>query len=88
VGGLALVFSFVKVNGQTFHYFLLNVIQSFRRPALRVWKKDYSVEELNYFRNLKPEEVELHEVIKPVKASRIRDLSLTVNTGGFYKPEE
>ena len=27
VGILSLLFAFVKVNGQTFHYFLLNILQ-------------------------------------------------------------
>lgn len=88
VGGLALVFSFVKINGQTFHYFILNLIQSLRRPSLRIWYKDYSKEELDYLRKRKVEEVEVKEARKPEKSAHIRDLSLTVNTGGFYKPDE
>lgn len=28
VGGIALLFAFVKVNGQQFHYFLLNLVQT------------------------------------------------------------
>src|SRR3989344_27556 len=34
--------AFMRVNGQTVHYFLLNVIQTSKRPALRVWNKELS----------------------------------------------
>jgi len=87
-GGLALIFAFVKVNGQQFHYFVLNLIQSFRRPKLRLWSKQCSKEELDFLRKQKVEEVEVKEARKPAKSEHIRDLSLIVNTGGFYQGEE
>ena len=89
VGGLTLVFAFVKVNGQTFHYFLLNIFQTIRKPSLRLWNKTYSTAELNYWRKANME-VETEEVT-PVKEARhehIRDLSLVVNTGGYYKGDD
>ncbi|HBU06815.1 MAG TPA: hypothetical protein DEB09_01900 [Candidatus Magasanikbacteria bacterium] len=88
VGGLALVFSFIKINGQAFHYFLLNIIQTLRRPSLRVWSKKFTNEELNYWRKQKVEEAEEVVFKKPIKSQHIRDLALIVNTGGFYRPEE
>ena len=88
VGGLALIFSFVKINGQTFHYFVLNLVQSLRRPGLRIWRKDYSKEELDFLRKRKVEEVEVKEARKAAKSAHIRDLSLIVNTGGFYRGEQ
>lgn len=89
IGGSAALLAFAKVNGQNFHYFLLNIIQTLRKPSLRVWQKSYTKEELNYLRKLgatKPEEKEAP--VPTVKRERIRDLALLVNTGGFYKPEE
>ena len=89
MGGLALVFAFVKINGQTFHYFILNILQTTRRPSLRVWNKNYSKKELEYLRKGGVEEVPVEAVAKKeVKRERIRDLALLVNTGGFYRPEE
>jgi len=88
IGGLSLIIAFVKINGQTFHYFLLNIIQTLRRPSLRIWDKRYTAEELKYHLETKQEEV--IEEIKPIRKisyNRIRDLSLIVNTGGYYKPE-
>lgn len=88
IGGLALIFSFVKINGQNFHYFLLNIAQTTRKPGLRVWRKFYGKDDLEYLRNLQPEEVEAPAEKKKVKSQHIRDLALIVNTGGFYHPEE
>ncbi len=89
VGGLALVLAFVKINGQTFHYFLLNIGQTVKRPGLRVWSKHLSDAELNFFRNTGNETVVVEKrERKKVERSHIRDLSLLVNTGGFYKPDD
>ena len=89
IGGGAVTFSFVKVNGQSFHYFLLNIIQTLKKPSLRVWQKSYTKKELEYLRKQGiSEEIteEIHK--KTVKKRHIRDLSLVVNTGGYYKPED
>lgn len=89
IGGLALVFAFVKVNGQTFHYFLLNIIQTLRRPGLRTWHRQLSNDELNLSRRVSDEsEVVVAEPKKNVRARHIRDLALIVNTGGYYHPDD
>lgn len=87
VGGFALLFAFFKPNGQVFHIFLLNIIQSLKKPGLRVWRKEYSTDELNILRQpfTPKEKDELDR--KVVKRERIRDLSLQVNTGGYYQPD-
>lgn len=89
VGSLSLLFAFMKVNGQTFHYFLLNIIQTMRKPSLRIWRKSYSDKELKFLIEQDASVVisELEEG-EPVKREHIRDLALLVNTGGFYRPEE
>lgn len=89
VGGIALLFAFVKVNGQQFHYFLLNLVQTTRKPSLRVWNKAYTKKDLDFLRHMVTEEKIVEEPLKaPVKRERIRDLALLVNTGGFYQPED
>lgn len=87
-GGFSAVFAFARPNGQAFHYFLLNIIQSFRKPNLRVWGKSYSKKELNYLRKI--EKLETGEIVekKETRSEHIRDLALVVNTGGFYKPDD
>lgn len=89
LGGSALVIAFVKINGQPFHYFLLNIVQTLRRPALRVWNKNYDSGDLKRLRD--EAKVVVLETAKPIQRfsySRIRDLSLTVNTGGYYQAED
>jgi len=88
IGGSALILAFVKINGQAFHYFLLNLTQTLRRPSRRIWYKVMDKAELSELR--KGEKVEVAEKIAEVPRlsyNRIRDLSLAVNTGGYYKPE-
>jgi len=89
VGGIAVIVAFVKVNGQSFHYFLLNIIQTVRKPGLRVWFKGYSKDELKYLLSLGKEEIAKEEVpVKKHSNKHIRDLSLIVNTGGYYQGDE
>ena len=88
IGGFALVLAFVKINGQSFHYFLLNIVQTLRRPSRRLWYKSFSKVELT--ESIKSGKVEIVEAVKEIPKmsyNRIRDLSLIVNTGGYYKPE-
>jgi len=89
ISASSLVIAFVKVNGQTFHYFLLNVFQTRRRPSLRIWHKTLTKEELNYLRKREVEAAEVEEPMKKHPERRhIRDLALLVNTGGYYKPDD
>ena len=88
IGGFALVLAFVKINGQPFHYFLLNIVQTVRRPSRRIWYKSFTKNELT--ESIKSGKVEMVEAVKEVPRvsyNRLRDLSLVVNTGGYYKPE-
>jgi len=88
-GGLGLVFAFVKINGQLFHVFLLNFVQTFRKPRLRIWHKDYTNEELQFYASNQPPEVkEKKQGRKQIQRGRLSELSLLVNTGGAYNPEE
>jgi hypothetical protein len=86
-GVSALIIAFVKINGQPFHYFILNMIQYLRKPDLRVWHKSYNKTELNMFRNMKYDIPEILNNKKRTSKKHIRDLSLLVNTGGVYKAE-
>ncbi len=88
VGGLSLVFAFVKINGQAFHYFLLNIVQTLRRPSLRIWRKNYSKKDLEFLRTQIQEKLPEPPKQKIAKRGHIRDLALLVNTGGFYRPED
>lgn len=83
------ILAFTRINGQPFHYFILNIIQTFKRPRLRIWEKYYPD---SLLRVLMKEEVVSISVSRPKKAplssSRLNELTLVVNTGGVYQPEE
>ncbi|MDD4477231.1 MAG: PrgI family protein [Patescibacteria group bacterium] len=91
LGGLtfliSVTFAFIKINGRPFHYFVLNFIQTLKRPKLRVWNKDFFVG----IEKMAEEDVEAKiEHIKPKKfgTSRLAELSLIVDTRGMYEGEE
>lgn len=89
VGGGALILAFVKINGQNFHMFLLNIFQTIKKPSLRVWNKSYTNEELDYMRKFGVAEVVVAKTVRiRAKHEHIRDLSLVVNTGGYYRPDD
>jgi hypothetical protein len=88
VGGLGGTFGFVKINGQPFHVFFLNFLQTATRPPLRVWDKrptDAEIRAATKVEAVVPPHV---TTTKPrPEVSRLRDLTLVVNTGGVYKPD-
>jgi len=86
--GMGVTLAFVKINGQPFHYFLLNLLQTMRRPWLRVWNKELTTAEVR--RYLKPVEIKVmvpRPVKEPLAATKLSELSLIVNTGGVYRGE-
>ncbi|MDD5289949.1 MAG: PrgI family protein [Patescibacteria group bacterium] len=91
VAAPALVIAFIKINGQSFHLFLLNVIQSLRRPRLRVWNRNVTMEELKFEMERKKmgeKKIVAPKITKePLSSSRLAELALVVDTGGMYKGE-
>jgi hypothetical protein len=83
---IAGIFAFLKVNGRPFHFFVLNLIQTLKKPGLRIWNhkigKDLKAEIVN---------IEYKEQI-PKKEfynkSRLAELSLVVDTKGQYQSTE
>ncbi len=83
---LAGSFAFLKINGRPFHFFVLNLIQTFKKPGLRVWNhkkgKDLKADIIN---------IKYKEQI-PTKEffdkSRLAELSLVVDTKGQYQNTE
>jgi hypothetical protein len=83
-------FGYMTVNGQPFHIFFLNVVETLSRPGLRVWDKNPTDLELKYYivpQTVVPTEMGAHHKARP-SSTHLRDLSLTVNTGGVYVPDE
>ncbi len=89
VAGVGLTLAFVRINGQAFHFFMLNIAMSWRKPSTRVWLKINSDE---YLKQLLHREIPppiVHAAKKDfTSVSRLNELSLIVNTGGSYRPED
>lgn len=86
LGGIV---AFVRINGAPFHFFILNLIQTFKKPHLRVWSREYSDAELRTLMKIAPPVPSTAAHRKAFAGtSRLQELALVVNTGGVYKPEE
>jgi len=86
---LGLLLAFFRVNGQPFHYFLLNLVQTFKKPGLRVWDKGMSDSDLNFYIKQPPPAPPRARIVKEqFTSSKLTELSLVVNTGGVYNPED
>jgi hypothetical protein len=88
--GLYILLGFIKINGQHFHLFLASVLGSLFSPQLRVWNKiDYLPSFKRTSTTEKGEEDKAVVKIKPMSdSSELSSLSLLIDTGGKYRPEE
>ncbi|MFH1142260.1 MAG: PrgI family protein [Candidatus Uhrbacteria bacterium] len=83
------VLAFLKVNGMPLHFFLLNLLQSFKKPRLRVWDKAFITEEIKarlHVAKIPPLPPPPRK--DPISRSRLHELTLVVNTGGVYQSDE
>lgn len=76
--------AFARISGQPFHIFLLNFIQTMKRPKLKVWQREIVISKAEEIKKIPPRFVPK----KPVTRSRLAELSIAVDTGGVYQPEE
>lgn len=80
--------AFMKVNGQPFHFFLLNLVQTLRRPRLKAWDKSLTDGEVREYVRQVPEKPPPPPPHKEAPtATKLQEVSLVVNTGGVYRPE-
>jgi hypothetical protein len=84
-------FAFVKINGRPFHYFILNIIQTTKKPRLRIWNHKNPLKDLLAdWETAGPETAAVKRgpaKPRPV-TSRLKELSLIVDTKGIYKGDE
>ena len=85
VSTISLVIAFAKINGRPFHFFVLNLVQTLKKPGLRVWRNRpvAIVEEKAVI-----SKTEVYTKKPPMSSSKLSELSLMVDTGGSYKGEE
>ncbi len=77
------MFAFLKINGRPFHFFLLSLIQTVRRPTLKIWRKEAEPAKVKEEKEKKPPAPPPQK--EHLTASRLSDLSLIVDTGGMYQ---
>lgn len=83
-----IAFAFVKINGRPFHFFVLNIVQTFKRAKIRIWNNSFGKSQIV---SEKTEEKVAVKQIIPVKhytTSRLAELSLIVDTGGAFESDE
>jgi len=74
--------AFLKINGRPFHFFLLNLIQTFKKPGLRIWNHKAIT-----FEEKENKEIKYEAVIptKELKKEKLAELSLIADTSGRYQ---
>lgn len=84
---IAVTLGFVKINGRPFHFFLLNAVQTIRRPSIRVWNNRLAPEI-----NIEKIPILKFDSSRSTKEyyekSRLAELSLVVDTEGEYRGSE
>lgn len=90
IAGCAGVLGFVRINGQPFHFFLLNIVRTASRPTLRVWRKDVRPV-IRSAKETKEEKAQKESAASEpprVTGHRLSDIALIVDTGGAYMGEK
>lgn len=86
--GIFAVFAFARVNSRPIHFFILNFVQTIKRPMARIWNREAYIRSVQVVRAEPFVAKEAKTIKGPVSGSRLRDLTLVVNTGGIYRGEE
>lgn len=81
------VFAFAKINGRPFHFFVLNLLQTIKKPNLRVWNHYASKTGDEYTYEVPAPEAKPIIPDKGFTTSRLAELSLVVDTRGAYRGE-
>lgn len=80
---LTLLFGFYKVNGRPLQYFFLSLIQTFKKPMLRVWNHKSMITEMGDIKNITYKEFIPRK--EAYESSRLAALSLVVDTKGKFE---
>ncbi|PWB38590.1 MAG: hypothetical protein C3F02_02660 [Parcubacteria group bacterium] len=85
---LVVFLAFYRVNGAPFHIFALNVVQTMKKPRIRVWQKLYIKMQVKKL-NKEDRQTAVAPVVKKsfLPSRKLSELSLIIDTGGVYKGE-
>ncbi len=83
---MTFVVAFAKINGRPFHFFVLNFLQTIKKPNLRVWNHKNKTKD---YKKIEADKVVTDNYVPKYKAplalSSLNKLSLIVDTSGVYK---
>lgn len=84
------MFSFYRINGMPFHFFVLNFVQTSKRPNTRVWNNAHGPLETMIEPGKEIKLIKQRPIAEPkiYNISRLAELSLIVDTQGAYKTKE
>ena len=84
IGAISGGLTFGNINGQTMHYFLLNLVQTLKKPRLKVWRR------MEYMNITEQKEIvaEPMAIKEQFSQSHLASTALMVDTGGAYASEE
>lgn len=85
---LCLMFSFARINGRPFHFFVLNFIQTIKRANLRIWNNGNPSEAVFEQQEMSAVEPIKYAPAQFITTSRLDELSLIVDTSGAYMGED
>jgi hypothetical protein len=85
VMAIGAVLAFGSVNGQRMHYFLLNIVQTFKRPRLKVWKRELIKEKQRKEKDEMMKQLPYTQK-SPISRSHLAEIALQVDTGGTFTP--
>ncbi|MBA3046725.1 PrgI family protein [Patescibacteria group bacterium] len=85
------IIAFAKINGRPFHFFVLNLLQTLKRPNLRVWSRNISNSDIGIEEGAAISVKGDGNGMPPVgryTTSRLAELALIADTRGIYRGEE
>lgn len=86
---LIILFGFTKVNSQPFHWFFLNLVQTVRRPSMRMWYRDeFQPKEKESRKDKKKKDDFIPRAKIPSSQSRLAEMALLVDTGGAFTDKD
>lgn len=82
---LTMMFALFRVNGRPFHLFLLNVLESLRKPTMRLWN-NMAPDRIQYRREPAPSAPPPTKA--PLVQTNLARLAMLVDTGGAFHEDE
>lgn len=83
---IVILFAFIRINGQPFNFFLLNIFAVVVGSNIRIWTKD-----ANIAKSIEDKVVTKKDSFfekEEIRSQKLSELSLLLDTGGAFQAEE